>query len=378
MEQGKKKILFVIPEYSHGGTNKSLENLLLFLNKEMYDISIFCLYEDGGDYFKNLFKPYLIPKSHLYYWLHDNTITRKIIGIYNKITKRDNFTWLYKREAHLIQIKHNYDTVIAFQEGSSTFYASHIPINKRIAWIHCDYGVLYRKNRSEKQLYDKFKTIVCVSNNAARNFTVLFPEFEKRTIAIHNVMDVDSIIKKSHESVNTDVFNGNTFNIVSIGRFVKVKQFEVIPQIANRIKQRCNIPFKWYIIGSGDETKECIIREIKEYALEDIVVLLGAQDNPYKYIQNCHLLICTSHSESYPTVINEAKILHVPVMSNNFPSAGEVVNDKCGWTCPIEEMPTLITKLLNDEDKIYSKVKETISSYEYENEDIMKKIISII
>ena len=374
----KKKILFVIPEYSHGGTNKVLENLLSFIDNDKYNINIYSLFEDGGGYYKNVFRPYLISKSRLYYWLHDNTITRKIFGLYNRITKRDNFTWLYKREACLIQKKNNYDIVIAFQEGYATFFTSYIPIKKRIAWIHCDYGVLYRKNRSEKQLYEKYKTIVCVSNNAARNFTVLYPEFEKRTIAIHNVMDVDSIIKKSYESLNTNVIDGNTFNIVSIGRLVKVKQFEVIPQIANRIRQRCNIPFKWYIIGSGDETKECIIKEIKKYALEDIVVLLGAQNNPYKYIQNCHLLTCTSLSESYPTVINEAKILHVPVLSSNFPSAREVVNDKCGWICPIEEMPAIIANIINDKDKIYSKVKGTISSYEYENEDIMKRVYSII
>ena len=102
-----KKILFVIPEYSLGGTNKSLENLLLFLNKEMYDISIFCLYEDGGDYYKKVFAPYILRKSKLYYWLHDNVYTRKIIGLYNKVTKRENFTILYKREVLHLEKKHN-------------------------------------------------------------------------------------------------------------------------------------------------------------------------------------------------------------------------------------------------------------------------------
>ena len=44
----KKKILFVIPEYSHGGTNKSLESLLSAIDEKRYEISIFSLYEDGG------------------------------------------------------------------------------------------------------------------------------------------------------------------------------------------------------------------------------------------------------------------------------------------------------------------------------------------
>lgn len=40
-----KCILFVIQEYSHGGTNKSLENKLSLVDKSKYDISIY-LYED--------------------------------------------------------------------------------------------------------------------------------------------------------------------------------------------------------------------------------------------------------------------------------------------------------------------------------------------
>ena len=78
----KLKILFVIPEYSHGGTNKSLENLLSLLDKDIYEINIYSLYEDGGDYYKEVFKQYIIKKSRLYYWLHDIFVTRKFMGLY--------------------------------------------------------------------------------------------------------------------------------------------------------------------------------------------------------------------------------------------------------------------------------------------------------
>ena len=378
----KTNILFIIPEFSHGGTNKVLENLLSFIDNDKYDINIYSLYEDGGEYYKKIFKPYLIPKSHLYYWFHDNAITRKILGFYNKITKRDNFTWLYKREAYLIQKRHFYDTVIAFQEGSSTLFASHMPIKKRIAWIHCDYRILYRnnKNKNEEQIYEKFKFIVCVSNNATRSFTVLYPELNERTITIHNIMDVNSIIKKSYETINTNIFNSNTFNIISIGRFVKVKQFDMIPHIASKIKQLCNIPFKWYIIGSGDETRINTINEIRKKGLEDTVILLGSQNNPYTYIRKCHLLVCTSHSESYPTVINEAKIIGVPVISNDFPSAKEVINDNCGWICNINNMPELIADIIIDKKNIYSTVKNKIREFDYniENKKILNTLYTVL
>ena len=54
----KKKILFVIPDFYIGGTNKSLENLLLLVDNNIYEIRIFSLYEEGDSYYKEkVFKP---------------------------------------------------------------------------------------------------------------------------------------------------------------------------------------------------------------------------------------------------------------------------------------------------------------------------------
>ena len=127
----KKKILFVIPEYSHGGTNKSLESLLSAIDEKRYEISIFCLYEDGGVYYKNIFKPYIIAKSLLYVLAHDNVITRKVMGVAMKLFKNLSFNWLYRYEANRLQHKYKFDTVIAFQEGSATQFVSLInyPVN---------------------------------------------------------------------------------------------------------------------------------------------------------------------------------------------------------------------------------------------------------
>ena len=35
-----KKVLFIIPAYNHGGTNKSLQSILSLLIKEKYDIDV--------------------------------------------------------------------------------------------------------------------------------------------------------------------------------------------------------------------------------------------------------------------------------------------------------------------------------------------------
>lgn len=374
----KKKILFVIPEYSHGGTNKSLENLLLFLNKEMYDVSIFCLYEDGGDYYKKVFAPYILRKSKLYYWLHDNVYTRKIIGLYNKVTKRENFTLLYKREVQHLEKKHNFDIIIAYQEGTATEFVSYFKNKNKIAWIHFDYAMLEGKvNLKERKVYyDSFKHIVCVSKAALESMLKVHPEYREKSTYIYNTLNSASMIEASLKSMQVP-FDSTCFNIISIGRLVSIKQFQEIPKIVSNIKKQTSRHFCWYIIGSGS-SEQWIRSEIEKYNVQDKVVLLGPKDNPYPFILQANLLVCTSVAESFSYVIAEGKILHTPVVSNNFPVAYEVLDNSCGFISSIDDMPELLYKIINDDDKIYSKVKESISTYEYENEDIMKKVYSII
>lgn len=376
----KKKILFVIPEYSHGGTNKSLENMLSLLDKEKYDINVYSLYEDGGDYYKEVFKPYIIKKSRLYYWLHDNVITRKFMGLYNRKTKQQVFTWLYKREVNLIQSKYHFNTMVAYQEGSATSFVSFVnePINK-VAWYHCPYVRFNKDNKSKAlKLYSQFNSIACVSHCFVDMFTNEFPTLKDKVYCVYNTLNIDMISKMGNESINEDLFNHDYFNIVSVGRFAKQKQFEKIPLIAKGIKEITNRPFKWYIIASGDACKAETVLNIQKYNVEEDVILLGAKDNPYPYFKSVDLYVCTSDSESFSYTIFESKVLHTPVLSNNFPVAYEVINEECGWVCPVEKMSALIASLINDKDELYSTTKKKISNYVYDNTSIIKEIEEII
>lgn len=98
-----KRILFIIQEYTQGGITKCLENLLGFFPQTNYEIFIYSLYEDGGDYYKKVFADRIVKKSKLYCLLHDNVYTRKIMGAYNKLTNAYNFGFLYRYEVAYLQ-----------------------------------------------------------------------------------------------------------------------------------------------------------------------------------------------------------------------------------------------------------------------------------
>lgn len=375
-----KRLLFVIPEYSHGGTNKSLENLLHFIDKEKYEVSIYSLYEDGGRLYKEIFAPYAVKKSIWYYLLHDQKWTRKAIGLYKKLKKDYSWNWLYKLEAKRIQRKYSYDVVIGFQEGAATEFASLVNAKKKIAWIHCDYANYpFRGSDNDKRLYSHFDNIVCVSKAAQKSFDTLMPELSGRSRCIYNTIDTKEIQRQSNVPINDDclIEDNIVFSLISVGRLSPVKQFEKIPSIAKKIKDATNIQFVWYIIGEG-ESRAKIEEDIRKFDLDDCVKLLGAKDNPYPYIKRSNLLVCTSQSESFSYVIAEAKILHVPVVTTDFPVSTEVVPAEYGWICKIDDMANTLIDVINDKNGSYSKVKETVSSFTYDNVSILKSFLEII
>lgn len=372
-----KKILFVIPEYSHGGTNKSLENLLALIDHNRYDISVYCLYEDGGDYYKKVFAPYVLRKSRLYYWLHDNVVTRKFMGLYYKLTKRNVGEWLYQREVRYLQKRKSYDVVVAYQEGTATQFVSYFKKCKKIAWNHSPYVrfTTVKSKRTAISLYNEFDHVVCVSRCFAKLFCEALPSLANKVLTIYNAIDNDMTTLMGQTPLKENVFDISCFSIVSIGRFCPQKQFECIPDIAKELiclhGETC---FKWYIIASGDECREKTEEKIKSYHLEDRVILLGARDNPYPYIKQSDLVVCTSESESFSYVIAEAKVLHTPVLSNDFPVAYEVVDEQMGWIANIKDMPLVLARIIGNVDGEYDRKKRSCADFRYDNREILQKI----
>lgn len=375
-----KKILFVIPEYSHGGTNKSLENLIHFIDKSKFDIRIFCLYEDGETLYKNIFAPFVLSKSLLYILAHDNRFTRKIMGCLMKFFHGISFKWLYKYEANRLQNKYKFDTVIAFQEGDSTVFVSEIKqVENKIAWIHCDY--LNRlssmdNQTSEYTLYKSFHHIVSVSKTAVNSFCKVYPELSNHTTCIFNTIDTNFILNKS--LVCTDIeFNSDSFNILSVGRFVEIKQFHLIPLIVSELLKLTKCNFCWYVIGDGED-KNKVEESITSLKLSRYIKLLGSKGNPYPFFKNADLHVCLSKSESFSYTIAESKILHIPVLCNKIPVAKEVVSESEGWTCDIQSMANILKTIIEDTNGIYTNVKRTLSAYTYDNESIVQKLYKIM
>jgi len=260
-----------------------------------------------------------------------------------------------------------------------TYFTSTIKAKRKVAWVRCDYERYVKElGCREDDIYASFERIVCVSDIIFKKFISIYPLLTDKTLSINNPQSVQFIIDQAERQEDDENFSTDLFTIVSVGRFDPIKRFEQIPQIAHNLESM-GINFRWYIIGGGSEAIRCsILKNIEQYHLEEKVVLLGIKQNPHYYIKQSDLLVVLSSSEACPRVVNEAKILHVPVVCADFDTAKEyITSGKDGIISTIEGMTDAIVSMIKNK-KAYQDIKNTIKQFQFNNEALIDKINGIL
>ena len=378
-----KKILIVVPSCGTGGILTSLIALLnsTFVNR--YRVNIFIMNGYGKRLNSTIAKydigcNYWMSKIHSY--VFNTKGWKKLVLSFYKILFR--IPILGEKIAEIIESSAirkleglEYDCVISFQEVISLQFVSRFSNPNKIAWIHCDYSRIFTNESNEMAIFSKYSKIVTVSNFTRKTFCQLLPQLTERVFTIYNIMDADAILAKAKNEIDDNRFTLEEFTIISVGRISEVKQFHLIPQIALKLKSN-GYSFKWYIIGGRNEPKAaCKLQQsIVDNNIGDKVICLGNKSNPYPYFKAANLLVSTSCSEACPMIFNEAKILGLPVVANNYGAAYEFIKEgKDGFICPIARMADVIESIY---DKKYS-LKPAISKV-FNNNIIQNKIDNII
>ena len=353
-------VLFVIPSFEFGGTNTSLMSIISAFKNEC-KISIFAISNQGE--FKDKFSEVGQIKTSgiLSLWygnFKEMGLKDKILATVIKIIKRASRAFDYDIENLLLKYiaKDNrfrgYDSVIGFQEGNATRLAALIPSNKHISWIHCNLKYSGINHKRQLLSYRHSDAVVCVSQSGKRAFDEIYPELKNKSMVIYNLINRNHIIDLSR-AVDTDAqsINKDVFTIISIGRFHPIKQFGKIPEIAAKIKAKNN-QIKWLIIGDGDESeKQNLLSEIQKWGVEAEVIMTGFKNNPYPLLAKADLYVCTSLSEACPMVFLEANVFGKQVVSNDFPSAHELLTENTGSICSLDQMPEVISRYISNRCK---------------------------
>jgi len=387
-----KNILIVITNFRHGGTNKSLQNFLSLQNSNNdYQFDIFAM-EHFGPYKEMLPNCIIIPKnkwinSIIGHWKdikNEEKTLSLILKILFKISiliSTDSINFLYKKVVNKLAKNKKYDAVIAYSEGVPTAFVSQLQHENKIAWIHSDYKSYLELNNypDETKIYETFKSIVCVSEFTKKEFCNSIKIKKNKVYSIHNTINSEQIKRQSLSNIDDKLFIKYEFNLISVGRIDIVKRFDLIPEIVFSLKKR-GLNFKWYLIGpSGFGNAQIKFEQnFKKYDIDDYFIWLGEKDNPYPYIAKSDLLVITSKSEACPYVLNEAKILGIPVLATNFGSVTEfIINEENGYVTTVETIVDKIEHIINNKEE-YIRIKENISHFVYDNDEILKKIYEIL
>lgn len=322
----KKKILFVIDSLRGGGAEKVLTDIVKYMDKDKFDISVISVF-DGGKYVDEVKKyaayrcifPEYTSKSKLKKFI--NSIRYRMAKL---ILRRVNPKFIYK-----FVVKQKYDFEISFLEG----YAANIvsgSINKKskkFAWIHIDlinnpWSEDYFKSQLEKDMYLKFNKIICVSEDVKI-------AFENKFDIHHNVYvqynPVDEKLIRSKSKAKLDIQRPNKFLITTIGRLEPQKGYSRLLRIHKRLID-LGYDYELWIIGEGTE-KEELDAYIINNNLDQSVKLLGFQKNPYNYLNASDLFVCSSLTEGFSTVATEATILGIPIVTTDCSGMKELLGD---------------------------------------------------
>lgn len=347
------RVLFFIETLNGGGAERVLTTLVQNMDKSKFEVTV-CSVVDNGIYDEEI-KKVAHFKSILSVRLLKTPLGRLVYKIkYNLIYRYLPLSWVY-----WLWVPKGYDIEVAFVEGFATKLISHSSTRKsrKLAWVHCDLKrdhwtrQVFQNDSEEKRCYLRYDEIITVSQTQKESMHQLFGDLPVKVC--YNPIDSDSILglAKNKEGVPSKSQSG--MRLVSTGRLTKVKGFDRLFRIVAKLKRE-SFPVELWLLGDGGDRKE-LEEYVKENQLQSDVIFLGFQSNPYKFMAQCDLFVCSSLSEGFSTAISEALILGLPVVSTEVSGVREQLEggrEKCG----------LITE--NSEEGLYQGLKLVIEQPE--------------
>lgn len=385
-----KKILFVMQALYNGGAERSIVNLLHEISTEEYQIDLLLFKKEGlfleqippnvnllpsPEAIQRLYSP--VRKSGKY-------LPVKLLG---NLAARTKEHWILDARAYrwhhwysrcIPMLEGHYDTAIAYISGEILFYVDEkVQADRKLVWIHNDYRTARHPKKYDYPHLKNMDGIVSISDKCVDILKEEFPEFREKIYMLPNITS-SAVTRNRAEEFRPGEFDGCENNILSVGRMVDQKGFDLAISAAAILKKK-GVSFHWFIIGDGEKKSE-LEQQIKAEGVEDCFFLIGTRENPYPYMKNCTILAQTSRFEGKSVVLDEAKILGAPIAATNYPTVADQVKD--GKEAIImamnpEGIAAGLETLLRDPEK-RENLRRYLLSHEYGNQSTVTGYESLI
>ncbi|MBD8016997.1 glycosyltransferase [Kaistella pullorum] len=321
-----KKILFFIESLEVGGAEKSLATLLntckfqdfsvdlmlltpgAFLNEIPSHINVIVLKRLKASFLKRL-KFYILKKINIGE-LHSSQFFWKVF--------KNDFTMIDKQ----------YDIAIAYSQGFSTYFiADKVKAQSKYSWVNIDYKKAGYNMKFDFSFYNRYNKVIAVSEDVKKGITQELSNIGESfpVEVIKDITDINVVRKKALSQLKVN-FDHKAINIVTVCRLEKQKGLFLAVESCAWLKEK-KYPIKWYVIGEGSERKN-LQQLIMKNKLHDSFFLLGADSNPYPYMEGCNIYVQTSLFEGLGLTVVEASYLNKPIVCTNFPTAFDILEDE--------------------------------------------------
>ena len=254
----------------------------------------------------------------------------------------------------------------------SNHYSLKINAKKHICIIHPDYKNACFNYYLDRCIFDKADYIGFVSKTNCSIFNKISNgAYLEKVIFFPNIIDDKIVTKMSEEPVAENLPN-SAILLLTVSRINYFnKGFDRVLDVATSLKNK-NIDFSWIIVGDGEIKK--LKKNIKKKGLGEYFLLVGPQDNPYKYMKACDVFLLLSRYEGKPMSVTEAQILgKFCIVSDYVSSAEQIVEGVNGFIVSNERFDPDYVANLVIQSKNNSFTKNTFDKY-----NILKIIENII
>ena len=349
-----KRVLLVLPSLVVGGMEKMAVTLANKLASLGYGVTVMILdnktdlKDELADSVKLIYKPY---KNHF---------GQKLPYLRHKLY--DDGMWETRAKAEQLYNyyvgKEKYDVEIAFFRGLPVKIISG-STNRgavRLAWVHNDFRKAkgYKNNFADinkaAAAYSSFDRVICVSNDAKAGFIETVGDAGNLT-TIYNMLPAERIRALAAEKISGEYPRAKLHLVVAARLCDKAKgQLRLINAVTKLHNEGADISLS--VVGGGEDLEK-LQRAVKDKNAENYITLHGQQKNPYPFIKNADLLVCSSYYEGFNLTVAEALILETPVLST-----------QCSGPCEILDGGKYGMLVANTEEGLYNGLKQFVENPE--------------
>tara|TARA_B100001250_G_C19656830_1_gene725228 strand:- start:212 stop:1039 length:828 start_codon:yes stop_codon:yes gene_type:complete len=184
--------------------------------------------------------------------------------------------------------------------------------------------------------YNFADKIIAISNKSKESLKKIVIFNEKITLIYNPYLDKALKIKK----INKNKFSN--FNILSIGRLTKQKNFPLLINTIIKLSNKFN-KINLLIIGDGHHKKK-LINKIKYHKNIKIIKWQKKLNN---YYLSSDLFVLSSYYEGLPNVLIDAMNYEIPIISTDCSGASDILQKNSGgFIIPINNQKELEKKII--------------------------------